>query len=333
MTSALNNPQAWVEAGDNLTYFAFAQGAAKAPPVRASASPTTPLPEVLSGRYRLEGLLGAGGMGMVYRARDLLQEQYGEPDPFVAIKLLREDVADCPDGGALLYSEFALTRHLVHPHVVRVHTFEVDTRSQQAYFSMELIRGMPMDQLLCERPLGMPWHELRGIVLAMLDALAHAHARGVLHGDIKPSNVILGEKGVRLFDFGLGQAMDGVLPGLPQLKRSRFNAWTPGYAAPELFDGAPLSPASDVYAAACVIYELAGGKHPYRRPTAQQALEQPLAYRLERPRNLPRKCWPALRTALSLEADARRISIQDLHHVIRSEPFNLLQRWVSQRNG
>lgn len=272
-------------------------------------------------------------MGMVYRARDLLQEQFGDPDPYVAIKLLREDVAECPDGGALLYSEFALTRHLLHRHIVRVHHFDVDPGCQQSYFCMELIRGMPMDQLLCERPRGLPWHELRGIVLGMLEALAHAHQQGVLHGDIKPSNVILGETGVRLFDFGLGQAMEGVLPGLPRLSRDRFHAWTPSYAAPELFDGAPLSPATDVYAAACVIYELAGGKHPYSSLTAQQAREQRPGYRLKRPRNLPPKAWPALRLALAQDAKARSITVQQLYDAIAPHSFTLLQRWFNQRHG
>lgn len=329
---AAHDSQAFAEAGDNLTYFAFAASVAK-PSVVKAVQPVGPLPEVLNGRYRLEGLLGAGGMGMVYRARDLLQEQLGDPDPYVAIKLLREDVAECPDGSSLLYSEFALTQHLLHRHVVRVHHFDVDPGCQQSYFSMELIRGMPMDQLLCERPLGLPWHELRGIVLAMLEALAHAHQQGVLHGDIKPSNVILGETGVRLFDFGLGQAMDGVLPGLPQLSRERFHAWTPGYAAPELLEGAPLSPATDVYAAACVIYELAGGKHPFKHLAAQQVREQRRRHRLKRPRNLPPKAWPALRLALMQDVKVRRITVQELHDAIAPHSFTLLQRWFVQRHG
>lgn len=329
---AVQDPLAFADAGENLTYFAFAASVAK-PSQAPSARSVGPLPDLLGGRYRLEGLLGAGGMGMVYRARDLLQQQCGDPDPYVAIKLLREDIGECPDAGALLYSEFALTRHLLHRHVVRVHHFDVDPGCRQAYFTMELIRGMPMDRLLCERPLGLPWHELRGIVVAMLEALAHAHAQGVLHGDIKPSNVILGETGVRLFDFGLGQAMAGVLPGLPQLSRERFNAWTPGYAAPELFEGAPLSMATDVYAAACVIYELAGGKHPFSRLSAQQAREQHLGYQLQRPRNLPAKAWPALRLALALDAQARRISMQELHDAIAAPSFTWLQRWFNQRHG
>jgi serine/threonine-protein kinase Stk1 len=205
------------------------------------------MPSVLAGRYRLERLLGAGGMGAVYRAKDLLREQFADPEPYIALKVLSEAFAQVPDASALLYSEFALTRHLRHDNVLRMYSFEVDTECQRAFITMELMQGMTLDQLLCERPLGLPWRELRTIALPLLDALAYAHARGVLHGDVKPSNVMLGDDGLRLFDFGLGQAKEGTLPGLPHLSRDRINAWTPGYAAPELLEGKPLAASADVY--------------------------------------------------------------------------------------
>ena len=86
-------------------------------------------------------------------------------------------------------------------------------------------------------------------------------------------------------DFGLGQAEAGVLPGLPHLSRSRFNAWTPGYAAPELLEQGTLSAAADVYAVACLIYELASGRHPYRRLPSTQARTEQLERTLSRPPN------------------------------------------------
>jgi len=320
-------------ASDHLGYFAKAAEAAKAPLAITAAPLPGVLPPVLNGRYKLEGLLGAGGMGMVYRARDLLAEQHGEPEPMVAVKLLRDDVAECPDGAALLYSEYALTRHLPHPGVVRVHGFEVDAASQQAFFSMQLLRGMPLDRLLCEQPLGLAWGELRGIALGLLEVLAFAHGRGVLHGDIKPSNLILGEHGVQLFDFGLGQAMDGVLDGLAKLSRQRISAWTPAYAAPELLDGAPLSPASDLFAAACVIYELAGGKQPFGRDGAQAMHAQHAEQPLERPANLPKNVWPALRQALALDPAARQAGARELQLALAAPRLSLLRRWFGQPQG
>ncbi len=180
------------EGGANLTYFAFAAPTASAPDLPAVLP--GPLPDVLSGRYRLERMLGAGGMGTVYRARDLLHEQFGDPAPLVALKLLNESVAESPDASALLYSEFALTRRLRHPNVVRLFTFDVDTACQRAYIVMELMPGLPLDRLLCERPEGLPWSELSAIARPLLDVLAYVHEQGVLHGDLKPSNVMLGER-------------------------------------------------------------------------------------------------------------------------------------------
>lgn len=292
--------------GDNLTCFAFANA------VPAGHRCLSEAPDILAGRYRLERLLGAGGMGVVYRARDLLHEQYADPDPYLALKMLRAAFDATTDASALLYSEFALTRRLHHPNILRTYSFEVDAAQRRAFFTMELMRGLTLDQLLCERPLGLPWPELKLIAVPLLDALAYAHSRGVLHGDMKPSNVMLSEEGLRLFDFGLGLAEGGPSRHLPNLNRERLNAWTPGYAAPELLEGARLSARADVYGAACVLYELASGRHPFRRLPATQARDARLEHELKAPRNLPRRCWPALRMALAFDPGQRRIGAAQL---------------------
>ncbi|WP_084378020.1 serine/threonine-protein kinase [Pseudomonas mucidolens] len=318
------------EQDSNLTYFAFA----KSYKVKAALAPTKAsigeIPDVLAGRYRIERLLGAGGMGAVYRARDLLSEQFGDPDPYVALKVLSEEFAESPDASALLYNEFALARRLRHDNVLRLHTFEVDTDCRRAFVTMELMRGLTLDNLLCERPMGLPWEELRDIALPLLDALSYSHARGVLHGDMKPSNVMLSEEGVRLFDFGLGQAEKGILPGLPHLSRERFNGWTPGYAAPELLEGKALSASADVYGVACVIYELAGGKPPFRRLPSTQARNEHLERKLRAPKSLPKHCWPALRTALAFDVADRTITAKQLRDVFAATS-SWLQRLIRRR--
>lgn len=324
------------EASD-LTYFAFAASAVDKPVARAEQETTRTapgeLPEVLGGRYRIERLLGVGGMGAVYRARDLLREQFGDPEPYVALKTLSEDFAEYPDANALLYSEFALTARLSHRHVVRLFGFEVDTACQRAFITLELLKGPTLDQLLSERTGGLPWQELSEIVIPLLEALAYSHSLGVLHGDLKPSNVMLAADGLRLFDYGLGQPLDGVLPGLPRLCRSRFAAWTPRYAALELLEGAPLTAAADVYALACVIYELSSGSHPFRRLSAKQAKAMELDRELQRPANLPAHCWPALRTALAFDEARRDIDAAGLLEAFRRPAPGLLQRLLRRTNG
>lgn len=301
------------EEGGHSTYFAFANAV---PAVTSGQRCVSEVPDILAGRYRLERLLGAGGMGVVYRARDLLHEQYADPDPYLALKMLSEAFNGAVDASALLYSEFALMRRLHHPNILRPYTFEVDAAQRRAFITMELMRGLTLDQLLCERPLGLPWPELKAIAVPLLDALAYAHSRGVLHGDMKPSNVMLSEEGLRLFDFGLGLAEGGASQHLPNLNRERLNAWTPGYAAPELLDSAPLSAGADVYGVACVLYELASGKHPFQRLPAIQARDARLERALKAPRNLPRRCWPALRMGLAFDPGQRRISAAQLRDAL-----------------
>jgi serine/threonine-protein kinase Stk1 len=311
---------------EGLTYFAFAKPVAPSPDVTYVR--TEEVPHVLAGRYRLERLLGAGGMGVVYRARDLLHEQFGDPEPYVALKMLSDEYADCLDASALLFSEFALTRRVQHPNVLRLYSFEADTRHKRAFITMELMSGLTLDKLLCERPLGLPWLELQDIVLPLLDALAHAHSRGVLHGDIKPSNVMLSKEGVRLFDFGLGLAEEGVLPGLPKLSRGCLHAWTLGYAAPELLDGSPLTASADVYSMACVLYELACGKHPLRRVPSNQARDAGVEIEPLTPGHLPKHCWTSLKSALDFDPSQRHLTAAQLRHAFAGVgQSRLLQGW------
>ncbi|MFQ6572231.1 serine/threonine-protein kinase [Pseudomonas sp. UM16] len=342
--SAQDNIVMGEDGASNLTYFAFA-GTNETPRSQAnkgkgrnrsrqrSGSKAKPvalvgeLPDVLVGRYRLERLLGAGGMGAVYRARDLLHEQFGEPEPYIALKVMSETYSETPDASALLYSEFALSRRLRHPNIVSVYSFEVDSQCRRAFITMELMRGLALDKLLCERPTGLPWNELCDVVRPLLDALTYSHAQGVLHGDLKPSNVMLCEDGVRLFDFGLSQAQEGILTGLPQLRRSRFNAWTPSYAAPELLEEGVVSISSDLYAVACVIYELASGRHPYRRLPATQARNECLDHQLQAPRNLPSYCWPVLQKALAFDPSVRLTSASTLRDAFR-EPSSWIKSWL-----
>ncbi|AZF05136.1 serine/threonine-protein kinase [Pseudomonas sp. R5-89-07] len=265
------------------------------------------LPVLLAGRYHLEHVLGRGGMGVVYRARDLLHEQFGEPCPGVALKLLDESLSACPDAHVLLYSEFALSRRLRHEHVVRMYSFEVDAGSQTAFFTMELLHGMTLDRLLVECPAGLPWAELQPIALQLLDALVYTHRHNVLHGDIKPTNVMVGAEGVRLFDFGLGRSVAQTTKDLASVSRDRLNAWTRAYAAPELLAGGALTPAADLYGVACVLYELAQGNRLGER--------QP-GHRLSRPRQLPRRCWPALHAALAQDPQRRALTVAELREAI-----------------
>lgn len=306
------------------TYFSFAAR----PELATAATPPEPIPERLNDRYRLERLLGVGGMSAVYCAHDALRAQFGHPQPHVAIKVMNDTHASCSDANALLFSEYALTQHLHHPHVIRLYDYAVDGPSQRGFISMEWLRGAPLDRVITERPQGMPWDLLQPLALAMLDAVVHTHTHGVVHGDLKPSNLMLGDNGLCLFDFGLAASNDVRLLGLPRLQRERIAAWTPGYAALELLEGDVISQASDIYALACVLYELACGQHPYQHCSAKQAKTQRLDRTLACPPNLPRVCWQALQIALKINPIARRISAQELRAAFSVVDRPRWPRWL-----
>lgn len=304
---------------EDLTYFAFNGPGSLAQAVRP-ASTWQPLPGVLSGRYRIERLLGVGGMGAVYRGCDLLREQLGDPHPFVALKTLSESFLEYADAHALLHSEFALTSRLHHSHVIRLFGFEIDPISQRAFIIMELLKGCTLDELLLRYPQGLPWLKAKGISEALLLALSYVHSQGVIHGDIKPSNLMLGDQGVRLFDFGLGHAEEGFQISLPQLSRERFAAWTPRYAAPEVLKGSPLSKATDLYSAACVIYELCHGQPPF----SVQAAELP------KPSDMPHHVWAFLKQALVLDPGKRMHNAETLLRAFQTQPkFFRLASWIN----
>ncbi|MEL0167065.1 MAG: serine/threonine-protein kinase [Pseudomonadaceae bacterium] len=281
-----------------------------------TAARTTPLPTLLGNRYRVERLLGVGGMGAVYQVRDLLREQFRDPQPCIALKMLNDNFAAHPDANTLLYSEYALTCRLHHPHIIRPYSYHVDAVSKRAFLTMELLDGPTLDQVIADHPHGLAWPQLRSLGLSLLSALTHAHAAGVLHGDLKPGNVLLASAGLRLFDFGLGQGCTANLQQLPRLSR-QLAAWTPRYAALELLDGAELSRASDLYAVACLLYELASGHHPFSRLTARQALRMQQDRTLQKPGNMPTKVWRELRTALAFEPAQRTTSVEALMRAFR----------------
>lgn len=311
------------------TYYAFA-APAQATAESVAQQALCALPDVLCGRYSLERLLGVGGMGAVYRARDLLREQLGDPDAFVAVKTLSDEFAEYVDGNALLFGEFAITARLHHRHIVRFHSFEIDPDSERGFIVMEQLKGCTLDHLLLRYPQGLPWADAREIAIALLEALAHAHSRGVLHGDIKPGNLMLNDGDIRLFDFGLGRPVDPCRSTLPMLARNRFAAWTPRYAAPELMDQGTLSVATDIYAVACVIYELCHGQHPYRRLSAKQA--QGMKLQLTAPTGMPAPVWKILRKGLAFDTGRRLDSLAPLLAAFRAHPeIPRFGRWFGRR--
>ncbi|TDC69011.1 serine/threonine protein kinase [Actinomadura sp. GC306] len=202
---------------------------------------------VLGDRYRLERPLGAGGMATVWRAEDLVL------DRAVAVKVPREGWPE--EFTRRLRTEAKAAAGLAHPNITGVHDY--GEHRGVPYVVMELLDGETLSARLSRGPL--PWREAAGICAGVADALAAAHAAGIVHRDIKPANVYLTPVGVKVLDFGIAftgpSAAGGPLLG------------TPAYVAPELLDGASPTPAADVFSLGVVLRECLGGAPSADDPT------------------------------------------------------------------
>jgi eukaryotic-like serine/threonine-protein kinase len=210
---------------------------------------------VVAGRYRVIGKLGEGGMGAVYRA---IQEPLGRE---VALKVIAPALTKDADSVERFRREAKAASSLSHPNIVTVFDFGED--NGLLFLAMELIPGIGLDQAIRRGPMS-PQRAIP-ILRGVCAALAEAHAHGIIHRDLKPQNIMLTSTStqqdvVKVVDFGIARLADH---GNAALTRTGAVVGTPGYVAPEFFDGAPASPMSDLYAVGVVAYELLAGVTPF----------------------------------------------------------------------
>lgn len=252
----------------------------------------------LAGRYRLEALLGRGGMSLVYRAEDLRRMGGGVDAAWVAVKLLAPEYVG-REARAALEREAALLADLSHPGVVRM--LDYDRHGKYAFLVTELLDGERLRNRLARGgPAPLPVTDAMRIARQLSDALAYLHRRGLAHRDVKPANIfITGAGDVRLIDFGLAAWIDRAgVPGSPAPK-----SWTPLYASPETLAGAPPDFRDDVYSLGCVVYEMLTGRHPWGKLPADEAVHRRLT--LVRPAGLSAARWRILQQALAFKAADR----------------------------
>ncbi|AMR79313.1 serine/threonine protein kinase [Cupriavidus nantongensis] len=261
--------------------------------------------DTLNGRFVLEECLGVGGMGTVYKALDLRKLEASDRRPYIAIKVLNLQFSGHPKSLMALQREARKAQTLAHRNIVTVYDFDRD--GPVVFLTMEYLSGSSLNHVL-KAPgfAGMPMARAMPIIQGMGNALAYAHERGFVHCDFKPANVFLTANGeVKVIDFGIAR---GFLPPADESDRTVFDpgslgGMTPAYASPEMFEHREPDPRDDIYALACVTYELLSGKHPYQRLSANQAREAGL-----KPAPLPqlgRTQWKTLREALSLDRETR----------------------------
>ncbi len=270
------------------------------------------------GDYEVQAELGRGGMGVVYRARQVSLNRS------VALKMIRSAALASDDEIRRFQNEAEAVARLDHPHIVPV--YEVGEHDGQRYFSMKLIGGQPLH----EAPgsyIANP-NAAAGLLVTVAEAIHHAHQRGILHRDLKPSNILLDEHGrPHVTDFGLAKRVEGdegMTPSLAVLG-------TPGYMAPEQARGKTrlVTTLSDVYGLGAILYALMTGKAPFSGETALETLDRvrlqppvaPSRIDPKVPRDLETICLKCLEKEPARRYASAEALAKDLSRYLAGEPI------------
>ncbi|HTQ79657.1 MAG TPA: protein kinase [Thermoanaerobaculia bacterium] len=234
---------------------------------------------LMARRFEILSILGAGGMGVVYKARDR------ELDDLVALKMLKRELWGDLAQLERLKSEIRLARKITHPNVLR--TFDFGEIDGVPYISMEYVRGVTLRYLL-DQTHRLPYSAGLRLGKQLCAGLGAAHAVGVMHRDIKPENLILTPTGnAKLMDFGIARPIERLTPGQTQVG---FIVGTPQYLSPEQLQGREVDARADIYSCGIVLYEIFTGELPFSAPSAMEIMLK----HLQEPPVPPRVHWPEI---------------------------------------
>ncbi|APY88024.1 serine/threonine protein kinase [Streptomyces alfalfae] len=269
-------------------------------------------------KYLLEEPLGRGATGTVWRARQRETAGAeaavpGQPGETVAIKVLKEELANDADVVMRFLRERSVLLRLTHENIVRTRDLVVE--GDLLALVMDLVDGPDLHRYLRENG---PFTPVAAALLTaqIADALAASHADGVVHRDLKPANVLLKQDGEgmhpMLTDFGIARLADS-----PGLTRTHEFVGTPAYVAPESAEGRPQTSAVDVYGAGILLYELVTGRPPFSGDSALEVLHQHLSAEPRRPSTVPDPLWTVIERCLDKDPD-RRPSAENLARGLRT---------------
>ena len=281
-----------------------------APSKSATPPPTSESAELaagtlLAGRYEILQLLGRGGMGAVYKARDK------ELDRLVALKLIRPDLARNPGMLQRFKQELILARQVTHKNVIRI--FDLGQAGEIKFITMDFVEGQDLRALLRERGKFTPSEAAR-IMLQICRALDAAHAEHVIHRDLKPQNIML-DRGGRVYVMDFGIARSAHLPGMTD---TGALIGTPEYMSPEQARGEKLDARSDIFSLGVILYEILTGKSPYPSDTPLATLwkrmQEPVTPPSQLDPSLPAELNAVVVRALQIEPEKRFGSAREMAH-------------------
>jgi len=255
--------------------------------------------DFIKDRFELIEELGRGGMGAVFRARDVRKMEALDPDPYVAIKFISGSLIGFERAFVALQREAKNAQSLNHPNIVKV--FDFDRDQNLVYLTMEVVEGVALHSRMRSASANpMSADEQAHLVHGMLAGMAYAHSRDLSHADLKPSNMMIDREGnLKILDFGIARRReyDKVFDA------DDLFALTIDYASPEMLSRQRPTPADDVYALGCIVYSMYAGAHPFNHVRADLAKSEKM--RPERPAKLGRVQWQALRKSLAFTREER----------------------------
>jgi len=285
--------------------------------------------DILKNRFVFEKILGAGGMGVVYKATDLLKVEAQDRDPYVAIKVLSDEFKAHPEAFIALQRESRKTQRIAHPNIVNVHDFDRD--GDNVFMTMEYLEGKPLDKLISQyKATGLIEEDAWIILEGICAALVYAHKQNIIHSDFKPGNIFVTRVGTaKVFDFGIARAVAKV----EKLEESEddktvfdagnLGALTPAYASLEMLEGKTPDVRDDIYALGCIAYEMFTGNHPFNRVHADEALRKKI--KPKRITNISKRQWKVIEKSLAFSREDRVESVEEFwQQLTKKSTFNLM---------
>ncbi len=285
---------------------------------------------VLKERFVLKEELGRGGMGTVFKALDLRKVEASDREAFVALKVLNIDFRDNPVSLIALQRETKRAQTLSHPNIITVYDFDRD--GAHVFMTMEYLQGHPLNALIRELPQGgMGFKKAWPIIEGMCAALAYAHKKNIVHSDFKPGNVFITEQNeAKVLDFGIATAIGRTEKGgsdATVFNARDLGAMTPAYASLEQLREQAPDPRDDIYALACVCYELLTGQHPFRKLSAEDALGLNL-HPLPIP-GMKRNQWKAMQRGLAFKQEDRIKSVDEFAKLLQPHGKLFYTAWAA----
>jgi len=266
--------------------------------------------------YRLELKIGSGGMGQVWKALDLIQDAGEAKDRHVAIKFINHEIRSHPYALKALVREFARYKKLIHPNIVKA--YELNSDGGEVFIAMEYLEGNELKEFIKQHPKGISLHQAQPIIKAMCDALGYAHEEGIIHLDFKPGNIFYNpaSQTCKVIDFGIARLRNQQARDETLFDPGNLGAITTAYASSEMLMGSEPDPRDDIYALACVAYELLSGHHPFHKSQAIKAEREKI--QAQPIQGLSRLEFQALLNGLNFQRDKRTCTTSEFYNELFS---------------